>query len=346
MTSMDMLKGLSFLDDQLVDKALRTKKSDKSHIAGWNVIAACFGATVLVCFLAVQFGKLLGGSANDVPIQMESEPYGSPDPAAGTPGHNDAAADEIIATPAPEADDVEEIRLPIITSYGDVEIDASYAAPKNGELGYSEPLKEAMSEYENGVTYKVFIDLFSDEFPVLSNSSEAREEVERLAEAGYTAELDITDDGTDVFYYFVLLASYEQLHSFDASREYGYMFFLYDERVGYVDYQTIIEASDRIPQNEAGSSQQSESWSYEEPDPINGGEDSEEQIYTAVEEGEPEYIVIVCHDVGEPDFADSVTDDGNAEGCFLDLNDPNPNYDVGVPGMNNLDCGLDTRPPA
>ena len=369
MTSMDMLMSLSFLDDQLIDKALRTKTSDKLHAVRWNVIAACFGVMVLVGLLAVLYGRFFEGNTSDVPIQMESEPYEALDPTASTPSQNDEATDEITVTPTPEAEEVEEIQLPIITSYGDVEIDASYAVPQNGEFGYSEPLKEAMGEYKNDVIYKVFVDLFSDEFPVLSNSSEAQEEIDRLVKAGYTAELEITDDGTTVFYYFVLLASYEQLNNFDVHQEYGYMFFLYDERVGYVDSQTI---NDQILQNETGNSQQSESrsyeetdptvdgvrgeeqiytaaeggdpnykadnsqqsesQSYEEPNPINGGVDSEEQINTAVEEGEPEYVVIVCHDVGEPISADSITNEDNVEGCYLDPNDPNPDYDVGLPG--------------
>lgn len=331
MTSMDMLMSLSFLDDQLVDKALRTKNPDKLHAGRWNVIAACIGVMVLVGFLAVQSSKLFGNN-NEHPIQMESKPYEALDPAAGTPSQNDAATDEITVTPTPEAEEVEEIQLPIITSYGDVEIDASYAVPKNGEFGYSEPLKEAMGEYKNDVTYKVFVDLFSDEFPVLSNSSEAQQEIDRLVKAGYTAELEITDDGTTVFYYFVLLASYEQLISFDVNQEYGYMFFLYDERVSYVDSQTISEANDQILQNDAGNSQQSESRSYEEADPAVDGVRGEEQIYTTTEEGEPEYVVIVCHDVGEPISAESITNEDKVEGCYLDPNDPNPDYDIGLPG--------------
>ena len=332
MTSMDMLMSLSFLDDQLIDKALRTKTSDKLHAVRWNVIAACFGVMVLVGLLAVLYGRFFEGNTSDVPIQMESEPYEALDPTASTPSQNDEATDEITVTPTPEAEEVEEIQLPIITSYGDVEIDASYAVPQNGEFGYSEPLKEAMGEYKNDVIYKVFVDLFSDEFPVLSNSSEAQEEIDRLVKAGYTAELEITDDGTTVFYYFVLLASYEQLNNFDVHQEYGYMFFLYDERVGYVDSQTISEANDQILQNDAGNIQQGDSQSYEEASPIVNGLDSEEQIYAAVEEDEPDYIVIVCHDVDEANYSAPLNDEDNVEGCYLDPDDPNPNYDVGLPG--------------
>lgn len=338
MTSVDMLMGMSFLDDRLVDGALQMKKSDKSHVVRWNVIAACFGVMVFVGILAVLYGRLFEGNSNDVPIQMESEPYELLEPAASTPNHNDVSTDEIIVTPTPEADVNEEIQLPIITSYGDGEIESSYAVPKNGEFGYSEPLKEAMGEYENGVTYKVFVDLFSDEFPVLSNSAEAQEEIGRLVKAGYTAELEITDDGTNTFYYFILLASYDQLQNFDVNQEYGYMFFLYDERVGYVDSQTTSETNDLILQKEADNSQQNESRSYEESNPTVDGVRSEEQIYTTVEDDESDYEVCVYDpnqpitDVGEPDYADSSADEDRVEGCYLDPNDPNPDYDVGLPG--------------
>jgi len=121
--------------------------------------------------------------------------------------------------------------LVMISSYGDGAA-ACYAAPQDGTAGYSVPLAGAMEAYGQSVLYRVFVDLFSGTLLLDPGSEEARSEMERLAALGYVVALE------SVYYhdvlehtYFTLHCTWDQLQNFPANADYGYMLFLYDERV-------------------------------------------------------------------------------------------------------------------
>ena len=109
---------------------------------------------------------------------------------------------------------------------------ACYVAPKNGEVGRSVPLRGAMDEYGDGARYRVVVDLFRDEQPLPAEGFEAHDEIDRLAALGYTSGLEsYFDHGVLENAYFTIHATYDQLVNFAASADYGYMLYLYAERV-------------------------------------------------------------------------------------------------------------------
>lgn len=112
---------------------------------------------------------------------------------------------------------------------------ASYAVPENGEFGFSIPLREAMNKYGNSVLYRVIIDVFSDKEQLSPDSSQVKEECDRLSNRGYTVAYEIYFDGESYHYYFTVHATYEQLSSFAASKEYGYFMLLYDEGINVTE---------------------------------------------------------------------------------------------------------------
>lgn len=119
----------------------------------------------------------------------------------------------------------------MISSYGDTGSAVSYKSPDNGSCLYSIPLRGAMEEYGDTVLYRVVVDVFSDNQMIDANSEAAKYEMERLVELGYTVAFEKYYDGTMNHHYFTLHATQEQLAGFDINNEYGYMLWLYDERV-------------------------------------------------------------------------------------------------------------------
>lgn len=131
----------------------------------------------------------------------------------------------------PDGGSAEISLTPMISSYK-TDGEACYVAPKNGEVNLSVPLREAMDEYGDGARYRVVVDLFRDEQPLPAEGFEAHDEIDRLAALGYSSGLEsYYDHGVLENAYFTLHATRGQLKSFAASGEYGYMLFLYAERV-------------------------------------------------------------------------------------------------------------------
>lgn len=145
----------------------------------------------------------------------------------------DQAAQKQETESLPEVSDNRESELSEITtvvsdySYGG---EACYKAPDNGHCIYSIPLQKAMEEYGDMVLYKTVVDVFSDNNMFESNSEAVKNEIKRLAEIDYTVDFEHYNDGTMDHYYFVLYATQEQLTNFVRNDNYGYMFWLYDER--------------------------------------------------------------------------------------------------------------------
>ena len=118
----------------------------------------------------------------------------------------------------------------MISSYGSGTVSGSYAAPANGEFGFSIPLRSAMEEYGDSVLYRVVIDVFKGKEQLASDNSIVKAEEERLSAKGYTVAVETYYDGSKNHFYFTLHAEYDELKNFAASEDYGYFISLYDER--------------------------------------------------------------------------------------------------------------------
>lgn len=127
----------------------------------------------------------------------------------------------------------------MISAYGDMDdgiedgIAVCYMAPDNGTYGYSMPLKKAMEEYGDTVKYRVVVEVFSDNQILEADSEAVEKERKRLAQLeDYIVAFEQYkhSDGTKNSY-FTLHAEQEQLINFAANEDYGYMLWLYDERV-------------------------------------------------------------------------------------------------------------------
>ena len=121
----------------------------------------------------------------------------------------------------------------LVSDYPDAP-DGCYVAPKNGEIGYSEPLRAAMKEYGDKVVYRIFVDLFADEKQLALDDPEDAAALLRDVAGGQnitTAIETYTDAEGMEHIYPTMHATYEQLQNFTADEAHGWMLFLYDERV-------------------------------------------------------------------------------------------------------------------
>ncbi len=128
--------------------------------------------------------------------------------------------------------------IPMISSYG-IAGDASYAAPKNGEVFKSIPLSGALEEYDDSARYQVIVYVFKDGVQLDSNSAEVQAELERLGALGYTTVFEEHNNGEDTEYVFSLHATKEELQSFSCNEKYGYFFFLYGEFYSSSDTSSV-----------------------------------------------------------------------------------------------------------
>ena len=120
--------------------------------------------------------------------------------------------------------------MELISGYGGGE-SACYAAPKNGQVGFSMPLRGAMEEYGADRCYRVYVDVFQNGEQQPQDGAWVQGERERLFGLGYIVAYETYFDGEQNHYAFTLHATYDQLVNFPALADYGYFLFLYDERV-------------------------------------------------------------------------------------------------------------------
>ena len=120
----------------------------------------------------------------------------------------------------------------LVSAYPDAP-DGCYAAPKNGEAGYSEPLRAAMKEYGDDAVYRVWVDIFKDEVQLDPDDPEVAELLVAFGrEHNITTAIETYTDANGADHvYPTLHATYEQLQNFAADEAHGWMLFLYDERV-------------------------------------------------------------------------------------------------------------------
>ena len=133
------------------------------------------------------------------------------------------------AEPEEELDAVTEM----IESFPGDYREACYAVPKNGEVGDSMPLQDAMAVYDNAVTYRVYADIFRDEELLDPAGKETAQLLDMLFRnyAITTALEKVTGPDGKKAVYPTLHATFEQLRRFAGDEEHGWMLYLYDERV-------------------------------------------------------------------------------------------------------------------
>ena len=120
----------------------------------------------------------------------------------------------------------------LVSGYPDAP-DGCYVTPKNGDVGYSEPLRAAMKEYGDDAVYRVWVDIFKDEVQLDPDDPEVAELLVAFGrEHNITTTIETYTDANGADHvYPTLHATYEQLQNFTADEAHGWMLFLYDERV-------------------------------------------------------------------------------------------------------------------
>lgn len=120
----------------------------------------------------------------------------------------------------------------LVSGYPDAP-DGCYVTPKNGDVGYSEPLRAAMKEYGDEAVYRVWVDIFKDEVQLDPDDPEVAELLVAFGrEHNITTAIETYTDADGIEHvYPTMHATYEQLQNFAADEAHGWMLFLYDERV-------------------------------------------------------------------------------------------------------------------
>lgn len=247
MNSEQLLSAFSCLDDELIERSEAAKP--RVGWRRWSGVAAC-AAVLAVALLATrgmwrrpaaqvpsaaQFASgytpapgetdVVTEPAKHEPAEDRSNAPVKQDEGDAAPSVNGAA----LMLPDSVGSKLDNV-TPMIESYK-TDADACYVAPKNGEVNRSLPLRSAMEEYGESVRYRVVVDLFRDEQPLAADSAEAERERERLAALGYTVAYEqVFDHGQPEAAYFTLHATRDELNALPAGA-YGYMLFLYGERV-------------------------------------------------------------------------------------------------------------------
>ncbi len=114
-----------------------------------------------------------------------------------------------------------------VTGYGPGGGSTCYAAPENGDVNLSIPLRDALEAYGDGVQYVIFPDFFLDGHPKPTSSPEVLELIEQLCAEGYSCGHSATTP--DII---TLNLTASEIRAFTAPDGWGLMFFLLDERVG------------------------------------------------------------------------------------------------------------------
>ena len=240
-----LYNSMTNVKEDYIEEAWKEKAKRKHPIwIKWGMAVACLFLGVIAAYAIPNIfvstsenGDHMDAGMEDV--SLDGNPNGYSTAQGEQPANDieiaeqDQAAQKQETESLPEVSDNRDSELSEITtvvsdySYGG---EACYKAPDNGHCIYSIPLQKAMEEYGDMVLYKTVVDVFSDNNMFESNSEAVKNEIKRLAEIDYTVNFEHYNDGTMDHYYFVLYATQEQLTNFVRNDNYGYMFWLYDER--------------------------------------------------------------------------------------------------------------------
>ena len=262
MKGYDLIKGMGYIDEDLVEEALTEQKKGRvlSFPARyrWVAAAACVAIAVFAGWGMTRDAKSSDMSApaavpmlndqKDVTYTVgmadesaEMEEFTVEEAAAeAEPAENEAptpmpSAEASMAVSDAGPDALE--TLTMIESYAGAPAAASYVVPENGEAGYSEPLKAAMAENGGAVLYRVYVEVFKDGEMLAPDDPEVAELLDMLfrdygiVTAMETVTANTADGNAGITQTWPTLhATYEQLQSFPADDDHGWMLWLYDER--------------------------------------------------------------------------------------------------------------------
>lgn len=238
-----LFDSFSYLDENLIARSEAAKARISWH--RWAGIAACLALVAMLAVPAIRSQLPRAGQAaqpdpdaaecND-PITI---PANTPDPSESngpvnlpeyTPDVPPSNSGSYLPADGLQGDVAPAAPKAMISAYDAGDVSACYATPRNGEVNFSMPLRAAMAAYGDSVRYRVVVDLFRDEDALAPDGADAKSESARLGELGYISAFETYTDAETSQTWFTLHASYTQLADF-AAGEYGYMFFLYGERV-------------------------------------------------------------------------------------------------------------------
>ncbi|MBR5642401.1 MAG: hypothetical protein IKW92_09765 [Firmicutes bacterium] len=269
MKGFDLLKGVGYIDDDLVEEALGQPAANQekgkllTFPARWRWVAAA--ACLAIAFFAgwgvsqsgmahapmadqaknasdseiYYTGAMEEGELEDSMVVAEAEPAEAepaevPEPDAGEPRENEPAAAPAEAPMAMESDEELAAVSEMIESYPGDYSAYCYAVPAAGQTGYSVALQDAMAVYDNAVTYRVYVEIFKEgsETPLKGDDKEVAELLAMLSKKyGITTALEkVKDTNGKKQVYPTLHATFEQLRRFPADEHHGWMLYLYDER--------------------------------------------------------------------------------------------------------------------
>ncbi len=119
-----------------------------------------------------------------------------------------------------------------ITMISDYEADEKIqTTPQNNQLIKSYALEKAIEEYGDNVLFRVFVEIYSDGNLLVGDDVYFNDEIERLCNAGITVAFETYFDGENEHYYFTLHTYKSNIDNFPVNENYGYIFYLYDEKV-------------------------------------------------------------------------------------------------------------------
>lgn len=119
-----------------------------------------------------------------------------------------------------------------ITMVSDYEADEQIqTTPQNSQLIKSYALEKAIAEYGDDVLYRVYVEIYSDGQLLVGDDKLFEAEITRLSESGINVAFETYFDGVNEHYYFTLHTYKSKLDSFPVNENYGYILYLYDEKV-------------------------------------------------------------------------------------------------------------------
>ena len=140
--------------------------------------------------------------------------------------------------------------IPMIEWYGSGARITEDLAVENGGVLLSAALQGALEEYGGRARYRVIATLFEDGVQIPGDSELANAEAERVASLGLFTAMETFQDATGTTFIFSLHLTAEQLRSFPASDQAGWLLELYDEQFDmpepiptpYVVYNGAVQA--------------------------------------------------------------------------------------------------------
>ena len=241
MNQKQLFDSFSYLDENLLERS--EAMQPRIPWNNWLKTAACFAlmaAAIAVPLVARQHAAV-GTPSSQFATTADAEAAEQEWEASHTPTQTETDnwdTPSINGSPAMlPIDAAKELpTAPWVESYP-MDAEFCYAPPKNGEVGYSIPLREAMNEYGDNARYRVVVDRFQNEQPKDPTGDEVEAEMDRLAAVGIVNAYERFYDH-DVLEraYFTIHASRYELEHFPPNDDYGYMLFLYAERVP--DYES------------------------------------------------------------------------------------------------------------